>query len=139
MKTPYDSGLRLRKQELDSLRRTLAGLYDEQNKLEEKLQKIQDEIATEIQTSIDVPFANFAAYIERQKIARQAIEKNIAHLLEEINKIQDLIAEAFADFKTLDIAATRFIDAERARLAKLEQLQADETALIKHHRDHSEQ
>lgn len=138
MKTPYDSGLRVRKQELDDLRRELAGLYSRQDELEAALMGLEAEVRAEADAATTQPFANFVSYIGRQSAAKSQVRGQIDTVVNEIERMQEVIAQAFADFKTLDIAAERFIEAEHDRLAKLEQAQADEAALMGHYRNSDE-
>jgi len=134
MKTPYDAGLRLRKNELDELRRELGALYAKQDALEDKLKVIEAEVSAEAGLGSPealVGLADFGAYLGRQRLARQEIEREIAKLNTEAERVRDALAEAFADFKTLDIASTRFIENAKKEAARLEQLEADEATLMR--------
>ncbi|MGK2286768.1 flagellar export protein FliJ [Pedomonas sp. V897] len=134
MKTPYDAGLRLKKNELDELRREIGALYARLDALEGKLRGIDAEIAAEAQqdaTEALIGVADFGAYLGRQRLARQQVERDMAKLQAEIDALQDKLADAFADFKTLDIAAARFIENARKEADRLEQLEADEAALMR--------
>ena len=134
MKTPYDAGLRLRKNELDELRRELGALYTRQDALEEKLKAIDSEVSAE--ASLGSPevllgLADFGAYLGRQRLARQSVQQELDKLNVEIERVRDALASAFADFKTLDIASARFIENAKKEAARLEQLEADEAALMR--------
>ena len=134
MKTPYDAGLRLRKNELDELRRELGVLYAKQDALEAQLKQIAAEISAE--ASFDVPvlmvgFTDFGAYLERQRLVREGIQQEMAKLQAEMDRLQEKLAEAFADFKTLDIASARYIENVKKEAARLEQQEADEAALMR--------
>lgn len=134
MKTPFDAGLRLRKNELDELRREIGVLYAKQDALEDQLKEIAAEISAE--ASFDMPvmmvgLADFGAYLERQRLVREGIQQEMAKLQAEIDRLQEKLAEAFADFKTLDIASTRYIENVKKEAARLEQLEADEAALMR--------
>lgn len=134
MKTPYDAGLRLRKNELDELRRELGALYARQDALEEKLKAIEAEVDAEASLGapeVLVGLADFGAYLGRQRQARQGIQQEIDKLGVEVERVRDALAEAFADFKTLDIASTRYIENVKKEAARLEQLEADEAALMR--------
>lgn len=134
MKTPYDAGLRLRKNELDELRREIGALYARQDALEEKLKEIDAEISAEASFNapeVLVGFADFGAYLGRQRTARQQVEQDMAKLQAEMDALQDKLANAFADFKTLDIASARFIENAKKEAARLEQQEADEAALMR--------
>ncbi|HEY4548604.1 MAG TPA: flagellar FliJ family protein [Pedomonas sp.] len=134
MKTPYDAGLRLRKNELDELRRELGALYAKQDALEEKMKAIEAEVSAEASFSapeILVGLADFGAYLERQRLARHGIEQEISELTTEVDRVRDALADAFADFKTLDIASARYIENVKKEAARLEQLEADEAALMR--------
>lgn len=134
MKTPYDAGLRLRKNELDELRREMGALYARQDAFEEQLKEIAAEVSAE--ASFNAPemmvgFMDFGAYLERQRLVRQGIHEEMAKLQAEIDKLQEKLAEAFADFKTLDIASARYIENVKKEAARLEQQEADEAALMR--------
>lgn len=134
MKTPYDAGLRLRKNELDALRRELGACYAKMDALETRLKDIDAEISSE--ASFDTPahligLADFGAYLGRQQAARQEVRQEMANLQAEIDTLQDKLAGAFADFKTLDIAATRYIENAKKEAERLEQQEADEAALMR--------
>lgn len=134
MKTPYDAGLRLRKNELDELRRELGALYAKQDALEEQLKTIEAEVSAEAAhcpPELLVGLADFGAYLGRQQTARQGIQQEIDKLNAEVERVRDALADAFADFKTLDIAATRFIENAKKEASRLEQLEADEAALMR--------
>lgn len=134
MKTPYDAGLRLRKNELDELRRELGTLYARQDALEEKLKVIDAEVSAEAShgsPEILVGLSDFGAYLGRQRQARQDIQQEIDKLNVEVERVRDALAAAFADFKTLDIASARFIENAKKEAARLEQLEADEAALMR--------
>ncbi|MCH8685897.1 flagellar export protein FliJ [Pedomonas mirosovicensis] len=134
MKTPYDAGLRLRKNELDELRREIGALYAKQDALEGKLKAIDGEIASEAQLGLPealVGLSDFGAYLGRQRLARHQVEQEMAKLQAEMDKLQEKLAEAFADFKTLDIASARFIENAKKEADRLEQLEADEAALMR--------
>lgn len=135
MKTPYDAGLRLRKQELDTLRRQLGALHARQDALEQSLAEIDGEVAAEAQRTTPedmASFADFGAYLGRQQLAKQAIFRELDALKQEMEKLQEAVGDAFAEFKTLDIAATRFIEAARQEAARREQAEMDEAALLRH-------
>ena len=134
MKTPYDAGLRLKKNELDELRREIGALYARQDALEERLRGIDAEISSEAQLGSPealIGLADFGAYLGRQRLARRQVEQEMAKLQAEMDKLQDKLADAFADFKTLDIASARFIENARKEADRLEQLEADEAALMR--------
>jgi len=134
MKTPYDAGLRLRKNELDELRRELGALYAKQDALEDKLKAIEAEVSAEASLGSPqmlVGLADFGAYLGRQQLARQGIQQEIDKLNVEVERVRDALADAFADFKTLDIASARFIENAKKETDRLEQLEADEAALMR--------
>jgi len=112
-----DNIIRLRKWELDELRRVLADLLGQRTALAHQLEMIEEEIAEQSRsTSIEVFSTTVGAYMEGVKKRCDEIIAQIAAKEEEIAEQQDKVAEGFRELKTFEIAH----DHEMLRLKKAE-------------------
>jgi flagellar export protein FliJ len=128
MKTPYDTALRWRKDELDVLRRALAGLFAKRSALEADRSALEAELLREQAHANAQPFSNFIGYELRIKSDILELNKEIISLEAQIEQQQTLVAEAFNAYKVLDIAAERHREEARTTANKREQDALDEVA-----------
>lgn len=112
-----DNIIRLRKWELDEVRRVLADLLGERDAMVHQLDMMDEEIAEQSRsTSIEVFSTTVGAYMAGVKKRRDEIGAMIAAKDEEIAEQQEKVAEGFRELKTFEIAH----DQEMLRLKKAE-------------------
>jgi len=112
-----DNIIRLRKWELDEVRRELAQLLGERDAMVHQIDMIEEEIAEQGRSaSIEVFSTTVGAYMAGVKKKRDQIEAMLVAKDEEIAEQQEKVSEGFRELKTFEIAH----DQEMARLKKAE-------------------
>lgn len=112
-----DNIIRLRKWELDEVRRELAVLLGEREEMVHHLDMITEEIDEQNRsTAIEVFSTTVGAYMDGVKKRRDQIGSMLEAKELEINEQQDKVAEGYRELKTFEIAH----DQEMLRLKKAE-------------------
>jgi flagellar export protein FliJ len=139
MPTPYDAAIRLRKTELDDLRRAMGELTARQADLEERLAELERKLEEESGVVSHAAaggdalgVSTYAAFALRNRIDRVNVQADMAALEAEIEAVRETLLEAFEGFKTLDVAREAFLAEARAAADKREQTDLDEAALQRH-------
>jgi flagellar export protein FliJ len=129
MKTPYDTVVRLRRNELDGLRRELGLLQTRQDELADQLTALETALDQEADAATDDPFNSFARYAARNKHEQVGIQNSMLQVEHELNAMRDRVREAFQDMKSIETAAENFRDEQMRVLAAREQAELDEASL----------
>lgn len=130
--------IRLKAHQLDQKKRALATLYRERESLQEQkdtlLQQMHDEReALEQDNSIDGQ-VNYMRYAENVKSRVIDLDEKMVTLDDRISIAQDLMRDAFADLKRVEIIQERREDEEKAEAQKKEDAELDEIGLAQHRR-----
>lgn len=128
--------IRLHQRQLDEKRRMLAELEQMRAEMDRKILLLDAEVARERQAAQEAPDAlrQFAAYLEGVRQRRQTMLRTIDELMPKIEAAANEVAAAFQDVKKFEIAADIKARQQQAALAKIEQDELDEVALVQHRR-----
>ncbi len=131
MKTPYDAALRWRKSELDLLRRQVVELEDQRAVMDAEILLLEKQFAAEEVVARHQPLLNFAQFATLNRTERTKLQREMDRLDADIAELREKVADAFQDFKALDIAARNHLVTEQKRLAAHQQFELDEIAARK--------
>jgi hypothetical protein len=126
MKTPFDTAIRWRKSELDSLRRILVRLEEEQALLFAQIDVLEKQFSAEERIARHQPLLNFAHFATLNRRERQLLVQDADRLEADIDEFRSKVAAAFQDYKALDIAAQNFRIAEDQQEARNFQAEMDD-------------
>jgi len=128
--------IRLHQRQLDEKRRMLAELEQMRAEMDRKILLLDAEVERERQAAQEAPEAlrQFAAYLEGVRQRRQTMLRTIDELVPKIEAAANEVAAAFQDVKKFEIAADIKERQRQAALAKIEQEELDEVALVQHRR-----
>lgn len=130
-----DTIIRLRKWELDEVRRVLADLLGERGAMVRQLELIDEEIAEQKRSgSIEVFSTTVGAYMAGVKKRCDEIAIQITAKEEEISEQQDKVAEGFRELKTFEIAHDQEMKRIKNAEDKEEQIMFDELGTQDHAR-----
>jgi len=122
-----DGIIRFRKWELDEHRRELALLLDERAQIVETLESLDAEMAAQkSMIHSDLASVTLGAYIEGARKKRAWIVDAIRSKDQDIEDKQDVVADAFKELKTFEIAERRQQDRLRQELDRQEQDELDD-------------
>lgn len=128
--------IRLHQRQLDEKRRMLAELEQMRAEMDRKIVLLDAEVERERQAAQEAPEAlrQFAAYLDGVRQRRQTMLRTIDELMPKIEAAANEVAAAFQDVKKFEIAADIKERQRQAALAKIEQDELDEVALVQHRR-----
>ncbi len=122
-----DGVIRFRKWELDEHRRELAVLLDERAQIVETLESLDAEmLAQKSMANSDIGSVTLGAYIEGARKKRAWIVDAIRSKDQDVEEKQDVVADAFKELKTFEIAERRQQDRLRGELDRQEQDELDD-------------
>jgi len=122
-----DGIIRFRKWVLDEQRRELAVLLDERAQTVAELEKLDAEIeAQKTMAHSDLGSMTLGAYIEGARKKRAWILDAIRKKDQDIEEKQDVVADAFKELKTFEIADGRQKDRLKKELDRQEQNELDD-------------
>lgn len=122
-----DGIIRFRKWALDEQRRELAVLLDERAQIVDTLEKLDMEIqAQKTMAHSDLGSMTLGAYIEGARKKRAWILDAIRKKDQDIEEKQDVVADAFKELKTFEIADGRQKDRLQKELDRREQNELDD-------------
>lgn len=128
MKTPYDAAWRWRKQELDNARSAATAQAEKVDAIDAAIEALHAEVAAEMVQANGDPLTNFAAYAAHARLREARLRDERSAAQAELDRLSEAVAEAFGEFKTLDLAADRWRAEKNAELARKEQAELDELA-----------
>jgi flagellar export protein FliJ len=128
--------IRLRKQDLDELRRDMATLEGRRAALIARREMLDREFAEEQRFVAETPNMAFAygAYAQRVIAEREDIAARKQALEADMAALGERVAEAFAELKKYEIAMNQRLQRQRAEAARREQRDLDELGLNMHRR-----
>jgi flagellar export protein FliJ len=132
--------IRLQQQKVDELRRKFGGLENQK----QQLMKRSDQLAEELQKEISLAGQNpemsgfFGDFAERIKKRRADLAMEMAKLEKQIQELAEQVRLAFTELKKYEIVRDQRLAAKRAKEAKREAEQLDETAIMMHSRKDAE-
>ncbi len=129
--------IKLRKRDIDELKKRMAVLEDKRDSYLQQSQKLQDDLQNELDLSAELAdmgnfFGDFSNHIKKK---RQKIAKDVVELTARINKLTDEIADLFGEMKKYEIAEQRAALRRKKAKDKKQQQQLDEVASRKAHMD----
>lgn len=124
-----DTLIRVRQHNIDELRRELAQIYEERDRVDNQIAELDNEYTRERQLiDIHPEFAfNFARYQARYRQRRAALVHAREELAARASAKLEAIREGFQDLKQLEITKRQREEAEAAEAARAEQRSQDET------------
>ncbi len=128
--------IRLRKQDLDELRREMVALEAQRAALIARRERIDRELAEEQRFVAETPDMAFAygAFAQRVIGERADIAARKLALEDDIAALGERVAEAYAELKKYEIAMSQRLRRQRAEAARREQRDLDELGLNMHRR-----
>ncbi|HVM84721.1 MAG TPA: hypothetical protein VMW18_12595 [Candidatus Binatia bacterium] len=131
-----DQMLRLQKWSLDEKRRQAADLEALIERLRGDVRRLDEEVASEIETARNDLELQRALPDYKQVMAerRERILKSIADLSAELEKLREQIMESFAELKKTEQTIQNRQQRQRVQQRRREQNQADEMGLQMHRR-----
>lgn len=134
--------IRLKTHQLDQKKRALAALYREREALQDSKEKLEQQRAHEREAleqdnSIDAQ-VSYMRYAENVKKQIAGLDSKMAKLDERIKVAQDLMRDAFADLKRVEIIQERREGEEQAEEKRKEDNELDEIGLDQHRRQQEE-
>ncbi len=134
---PYTTLIKLTKEDLDRKRRELNIVLDKKDELLAKKQQLQESLLQEQEfvnkSSGQNPtgaygYTSFAAKIGMQQ---ENIDRTVAMLDEEIEKMSKTVAESFAELKKYEIIMEKKNQEILAESARLERIEMDELGMMR--------
>ena len=131
-----DQMLRLQKWTLDEKRRQATDLEALIERLRGDIRRLDDEVANEVEaTRNDIELQRVLPDYKKMMAERRArIEKSVADLTSELEKLRDQIMESFADLKKTEQTIANRQQRQRVAQRRREQSRADEVGLQLHRR-----
>jgi len=131
-----DQMLRLQKWTLDEKRRQATDLDALIERLRGDIRRLDDEVANEVEAARnDIELSRVLPDYKKMMVERRArIEKSVADLTSELEKLRDQIMESFADLKKTEQTIANRQQRQRVAQRRREQSRADEVGLQLHRR-----
>jgi chromosome segregation ATPase len=131
-----DQMLRLQKWSLDEKRRQASDLEALIERLNDDVQRLDEEVAREIDAARnDIELQRvLPSYRAMMAERRERILKSVADLTSELEKLRDQIMEAFSDLKKTEQTILNRQQRQRVAQRRQEQIRADEMGLNMHRR-----
>lgn len=125
-----DGIIRLRKWQLDEVRRALADLEKMRADLIADLDQLANEVDREQTVAADDPAtANYGAYARGVIDRRETLRRSIGEVDQAIKAKRDEVTEAFRELKKYEIATARAHERELLAADRREQAEGDEVGL----------
>jgi flagellar export protein FliJ len=131
-----DQMLRLQKWTLDEKRRQATDLEALIERLRGDIRRLDDEVANEVEAARnDLELQRVLPDYKKMMVERrERIEKSIADLTAELDKLRDQIMESFAELKKTEQTIANRQQRQRLAQRRREQNRADEVGLQLHRR-----
>jgi flagellar export protein FliJ len=131
-----DQMLRLQKWTLDEKRRQATDLEALIERLRGDIRRLDDEVANEVETARnDLELQRMLPEYKRTMAERrERIEKSVADLTAELDKLRDQIMESFAELKKTEQTIANRQQRQRIAQRRRDQNRADEVGLQLHRR-----
>jgi flagellar export protein FliJ len=131
-----DQMLRLQKWTLDEKRRQATDLEALIERLRSDIRRLEEEVANEVEAARnDLELQRVLPDYKRMMAERrQRIEKSVADLTQELDKLRDQIMESFAELKKTEQTIANRQQRQRIAQRRREQSRADEVGLQLHRR-----
>ena len=129
--------IKLKKRDIDELKKRMSVLEDKRDSLLKQSQKLQDDLETEIRLAGELAgmgnfFGDFSNHIKKK---RQKIAQDVVELTGRINKLTDEIDDLFGEMNKYEIAEERERQRMKKKKEKNQQQQLDEVASRKAYMD----
>jgi flagellar export protein FliJ len=131
-----DQMLRLQKWTLDEKRRQATDLEALIERLRGDIRRLDDEVANEVEAARnDIELSRMLPDYKRMMAQRrERIEKSVADLTAELDKLRDQIMESFAELKKTEQTIANRQQRQRVAQRRRDQNRADEVGLQLHRR-----
>lgn len=127
--------IRLRKRELDALRRQVVQLENKRDQQVKIIENLNDELLHELETADDLAEMRgfFGDFSEAIRNKQKKVAVLVVQYEQQIQERQIEVANHFAELKKYEIAYDRYLIAEAKKKAKKEQDELDEIGIRKFH------
>jgi flagellar protein FliJ len=131
-----DQMLRLQKWTLDEKRRQATDLEALIERLRGDIRRLEEEVASEVEAARnDLELSRMLPdYKKTMAERRERIEKSVADLTAELDKLRDQIMESFAELKKTEQTIANRAQRQRVAQRRRDQNRADEVGLQLHRR-----
>lgn len=128
---PYDTLIKLSKEELDKKRRELGILLDQKDRLLKARQELGESLIRERDYAAENPENSytFPGFAKGVKIKEEEIDRKVAFFDEHIEKMSELISVAFSELKKYEIINEKKEKELLAEEARKERIMLDEMGL----------
>lgn len=125
-----DTLIKLKKRDLDDIRRELGSLENQKQQLIDASQKLSEDLRREIETAGRQPEMSqfFGGFSKRIKNRQEEIAQEVKNLDKKIEVIREQVREAFGELKKLEIAKQQKKQREEKEAQRKETIQLDEIA-----------
>jgi hypothetical protein len=132
--------IKLHKRTLDELRRSMVSLENQKAQLIQLAERLKEELRREIELAgSQIEMAHFFGDFAKRMRARQdEVAAEITEVEKKIVKLNDQIAEAFAELKKFEIAQANAKQRAAEAARRKEDLMLDEIAAQQHRRKNAE-
>lgn len=132
--------IRLRRHELDEKRRLLGDLNSKIDALNDRRQNILQNLEKEKNlAAVDINAAQgFGQYLNGALNKCKAIDKEIKHVMVDVEKATEIVRASFMEVKKIEITQENREKEAQALIAKRETAILDEAGLIAHRRNNSD-
>lgn len=132
--------IRLQKQRVDELRRSIAQLEAQKQKLIDQSKKLEEELQEEIQLAATQPAMGgfFGDFADRIRKKREELAVAAAQIERSIQQVMETLRDAFGELKKYEIAKEQRVQREKEKRARLENAQLDEVAISQYARREKE-
>lgn len=123
--------IKLKKQEIDALRRGIASQEAHRQKLQQVIQKLEKELQDELALAERQPemSAFFGDFAQRNRLAQQAVNDEIKKAEKEIERLREQVSVEFGELKKFEIARDMRLKRQKEERERQEQQVLDEIAL----------
>lgn len=127
--------IRLRKRELDALRRQVVQLENKRDQQVKIIENLNDELINELETADELAEMRgfFGDFSEAIKQKQKKVAQLVVQYEQQIQERQIEVSNHYADLKKYEIAYERYLKREAEKLAKQEQEELDEIGIRKYH------
>ncbi len=133
-----DSILRLKRFQVDEMKRKLTTLEEMRADLEKKLADLDETVAREKQRASDSDIGRlaFPSFLQSIEIRRKNIRTTMKEVETELARQRDVLTDAFQELKSFEIAEEERLRRAAEAEARAGQSRLDELALVRHLRKH---
>lgn len=134
-----DTLLRLKRFRVDEMKRRIGAIETMRGDLERKLSDLDDNVAREKLRAGDNEIGRlaFPSFLRSIEVRRDNLRTTIKEIDREHELAQQELANAYEEFKSLEVASEQQAKRVAEALSRRQQARSDELALVRHLRKHN--